>query len=184
MCRCCEYLLLNIKWFFYYKKRYNSKIIQINSNTNSSISIHPIYQFENRYGKEASSRKSLKKKRKRKRGRTLHVARGLQRNKKTSVVIVLEGGKPKWWAREGRSGGVCYRGEWLGRREGDWSKTWVMAMPAAFHARPKERNSNGYKGWPGRGGGGFDSSKNCTFFSPIEWPGRHLNTLCVFHPWG
>lgn len=40
------------------------------------------------------------------------MARGLQRNKKTSVVIVLEGGKPKWWAR-GMAG--CYRGEW---REG------------------------------------------------------------------
>lgn len=108
------------------------------------------------------------------------MARGLQRNKKTSVVIVLEGGKPKWWAR-----GMVWRGviEENGARGGGWSKTRVMAMPPTFHARPKERNSNGYKGWPGRGGG-FDSSKNCAFFSPIEWPGRHLNTLCVFHPWG
>lgn len=81
--------------------------------------------------------------------------------------------------RDGLAG--CYRGEW---REGrGLVENAVMAMPPTFHARPKERNSNGYKGWPGRGGG-FDSSKNCTFFSPIEWPGRHLNTLCVFHPWG
>lgn len=41
----------------------------------------------------------------------------------------------------------------------------------------------------GRQGGGerewdWIPLKNCTFFSPIEWPGRHLNTLCVFHPWG
>lgn len=85
--------------------------------------------------------------------------------------------------RDGLAGGE--NGE---RGGGGWSKTWAMAMPASSIPRPKERNSNGwYKGWPGRGGGGgfgFDSTKNCTFFSPIEWPGRHLNTLCVFHPWG
>lgn len=67
----------------------------------------------------------------------------------------------------------------------DWSKTWAMAMPASSMLDQRREIAMGMKDGQGEGREvGFDSTKNCTFFSPIEWPGRHLNTLCVFHPWG
>ena len=83
--------------------------------------------------------------------------------------------KPKWgWEGDGLTG--WYRGDWwgFGRKRG-W---WPGFGPSGGKIGAGEMVAKG------GGGGGFDSSKNCTFFSPIEWPGRHLNTLCVFHPWG
>lgn len=117
------------------------------------------------------------KKKEEKKKKTFHVARKAKRNKEASVVIVLGG----WHVnlsgvRRGDGLTGWYRGDWegFGRKRG-W---WPGFGPSGGKIGAGERVAKG------GGGSGFDSSKNCTFFSPIEWPGRHLNTLCVFHPWG
>lgn len=120
-----------------------------------------------------TNKKKMKKKK-----RTFHVARKAKRNKEASIVIVL-GGWHVNLSGVGRGDGLTgwYRGDWwgFGRKRG-W---WPGFGPSGGKIGAGERVLKGVGG-----GGGFDSSKNCTFFSPIEWPGRHLNTLCVFHPWG
>lgn len=95
----------------------------------------------------------------------LHVARKKQKKLPSSSSSRVAR-KPKW-------GGVGIEGGMVGRKRGWWR---CFGPSGAKWERAK--------GGSGVGAGGFDSSKNCTFFSPIEWPGRHLNTLCVFHPWG
>lgn len=155
MCRCCEYLLLNIKWFFYYKKRYNSKIIQINSNTNSSISIHPIYYISIREsvrkGSVVEEESKEKKKEKEEERCTWHAA--YKETKKlvsssSSRVVSPSGGR----GRDGLAGCVIEENGWgggrgIGRKRG-W---WRCLLPSMLDQR--KEIAMGIKDGQGEGGG-------------------------------